>query len=120
MCSTSHTKPHIGYVVPKIENYPFGTKAPPPRFNEPVRKKHDRENLLAISCKQCQKFYDAIASGDTSHSEIPSCKHDHLQASRHQVKFQPPNILEGFWDLYFLDSIDTIEGKNNVDSSRPK
>lgn len=54
------------------------------------------KNLLAISYKQCQKLYDAIATRHKSNAKIPNYQHHHLQASKHWYKIQPFDTLKGY------------------------
>ncbi|CAM6113221.1 unnamed protein product [Calypogeia fissa] len=79
-------------------------KAPPVKFNEPVRKKRDREMLQATDCKQCKAFYDAVAAGDASGMLANKCEHQDA-VSRHRFKYLPPPTPEGFWNIGFDDSV---------------
>ncbi|CAM6129892.1 unnamed protein product [Calypogeia fissa] len=80
------------------------SKAPPVKFNEPVRKKRDREMLQATDCKQCKAFYDAVAAGDASGMLANKCEHQDA-VSRHRFKYLPPPTPEGFWNIGFDDSV---------------
>ncbi|BBM98945.1 hypothetical protein MPTK1_1g17430 [Marchantia polymorpha subsp. ruderalis] len=76
------------------------SKAPKYKFNEPVRKKRDREQLEATDCNQCRKFYDAVLAEDAEGVSMDRCEH-HDAVSRHRFKFLPPGTPAGFWNIGF-------------------
>ncbi|KAG6548651.1 hypothetical protein Mapa_009805 [Marchantia paleacea] len=75
-------------------------KVPKYKFNEPVRKKRDREQLEATDCKQCRKFYDAVLAEDAEGVSMDRCEH-HDAVSRHRFKYLPPGTPAGFWNIGF-------------------
>ncbi|CAM6085530.1 unnamed protein product [Calypogeia fissa] len=71
------------------------SKAPLVKSNKPVRKKHDREALQGTDCKQCKKFYDAVAVEDADGVRLPQCQHVN-EVSRHWFKYLPLATPLGF------------------------
>ncbi|BDA48139.1 probable DNA endonuclease RBBP8 at C-terminar half [Coccomyxa sp. Obi] len=96
------------------------------KYKETVRKKAEREELLGIECVDCRKFYAAIETWGAV-GDLPACGHavrgagappasaaaapvrEQLRqdASRHRYRYEPPATPDGFWDLGFMDSLDS-------------
>ena len=79
------------------------------KYNEPVRKKAERENLKGVECKQCRKFYEAVlpnADGKDPDGSKQNfrCEH-HDGVSRHRYMYVPPMTPEGFWNIGFESEI---------------
>ncbi|KAL2650603.1 hypothetical protein R1flu_018731 [Riccia fluitans] len=79
---------------------PPSSRAPVYKFNEPVRKKREREQLEATDCLQCRKFYDAVLAEDAEGVTMNRCEH-HDAVSRHRYKYLPPGTPAGFWNIGF-------------------
>ncbi|KAG9448463.1 hypothetical protein H6P81_008428 [Aristolochia fimbriata] len=102
---SKHAKQEQVASILKAENRGF-------KFDQTVRKKAERENLIGVECKQCKKFYDAVLPdngqrdvdkendryGNNSHGV--RCEH-HIGVSRHRYKYIPPSTPEGFWNIGF-------------------
>ncbi|KAL3700968.1 hypothetical protein R1sor_018990 [Riccia sorocarpa] len=82
------------------EKTSLSSKAPGYKFNEPVRKKREREQLEATDCLQCRKFYDAVLAEDAEGVTMNRCEH-HDAVSRHRYKYLPPGTPAGFWNIGF-------------------
>ncbi|CAL8462867.1 g2401 [Coccomyxa elongata] len=93
------------------------------KYKETVRKKAEREELMGIECVDCRNFYAAIETWGAV-GNLPACGHavrgaaappataavrEQLRqdASRHRYRYEPPATPEGFWDLGFMDSLDS-------------
>ncbi|KAK9808228.1 hypothetical protein WJX73_000518 [Symbiochloris irregularis] len=93
------------------------------KYREVVRRKDEREALQGFDCENCKRFYQAISSwGPMANLPAPSCGHAVTgdlargptaakaliqDASRHRHQWQPPATPSGFWDMGFMDSLDS-------------
>eukprot|EP00873_Tetraselmis_striata_P005719 jgi/Tetstr1/425983/TSEL_016332.t1 len=88
------------------------------KFQEVVRGKDKRARLPGHACEDCTKFYNALASWGHC-PEQPECGHRvnrnpfaahgalQQELSRHRHTHKPPETPEGFWDMGFMDSLDS-------------
>jgi hypothetical protein len=95
------------------------------KFNEVVRGRAARDALPAFSCHACRAWYEAIHSWGASQGGLPEpvrprCGHQDAlprglpgadqilqHVSRHRARFARPETQDGYWDLGFMDSLDS-------------
>jgi hypothetical protein len=76
-------------IIGALKN-PHSKKA---KFEEPIRRKSDRENLNGHSCDECARYFSALEKmGFDTKDMINTC-------SRHRTKYTPPSTPDGYWDL---------------------
>ncbi|RKP07352.1 hypothetical protein THASP1DRAFT_30833 [Thamnocephalis sphaerospora] len=83
------------------------------RYQEVVRSKSERRQMLATTCVECEKFYRAtgplrplpeLGAPYSDGKRRPACQHlsDRLQqSSRHRVRYQRAPSPESFWEPDF-------------------
>ncbi|GAQ89320.1 hypothetical protein KFL_005110020 [Klebsormidium nitens] len=79
-------------------------EAPVYKYNSVVRKKDEREQLHAMDCENCRKFYEAVEALDAEAMErhVNSRCQEHLDvAGRHRYQYAPPATPSGFWNIGF-------------------
>jgi len=68
------------------------------KYDEPVRKKKERQLLKGKDCPHCQKFYDAIQEGGQHKFDRGKFV---AECSKHKQRFTPPSTPPNYWDLGF-------------------
>lgn len=79
-------------------------EAPAYKYNSVVRKKDEREQLHAMDCENCRKFYNAVEALDAEAMErhVNNRCQEHLDvAGRHRYQYAPPATPSGFWNIGF-------------------